>query len=299
MLDYDIKPFVVSNPIKINKFYTMFSSSSKSGARFGGESHDFWECTYIRDGNLCNCVDGKVYNMEKGDLIFYKPMEFHQHYVEDGKNAENFFFSFSFEKCPDDFAQDAVYKLNSKQRKIMEKIIDFSIEAVRNVTFTEEEIARQKAEYVNYYYIKPLLAFCKSTTDMATVTNYFEEMFLDLYNTKNVVEESDSFLAGVFKKAVFYMNDHIADKVTITDIAKHCCISETSLKKLFYQFANIGVHKYFVQLKITQAIILLRNNVSAYEISQQLGFASQAYFSAAFKRETGLTPREYLKKNSN
>ncbi len=299
MLDYDIKPFVVSNPIRISKFYTMFSLSYKSGSRHGGESHDFWECTYVRDGNLCNFVDGKVYNMEKGDLIFYKPMEFHQHYVEDGKNAENFFFSFSFEKCPDDFARDAVYKLNSKQRKIMEKIIDFSIEAVRNVTFTEEEIAHQKAEYVNYHYIKPLLAFGKSTTDMATVTNYFEELFLDLYNTKNVVEESDSFLAGVFKKAVCYMNDHISDKVTITDIANHCCISETSLKKLFYKFANTSVHKYFVQLKITQAIILLRNNVSAYEVSQQLGFASQAYFSAAFKRETGLTPREYLNRKLN
>ena len=181
----------------------------------------------------------------------------------------------------------------------MEKIIDFSTEAVRNVTFTEEEIALQKSEYVNYYYIKSLLAFGKNITDMATVTNYFEELFLDLYNTKNVVEESDSFLAGVFKKAVCYMNDHISDKVTITDIAKHCCISETSLKKVFYQIANTGVHKYFVQLKITQAIILLKNKVSAYEISQQLGFASQAYFSAAFKRETGLTPREYLQKNQN
>lgn len=299
MLDYDIKPFTVTEPFKLDKFYTMFSSTSESGSRFGGESHDFWECTYVRDGNLCNCVDGKVYNMEKGDLIFYKPMEFHQHYVEDGKKAETFFFSFSLEKCPEDFARDAVYKLNSKQRKIMEKIIGFSLEAVSNVTFTEEEIAHQKSEYINYEFIKPLLAFGKNITDMATVTNYIEELFLDLYNTKNVVEEADSFLAGIYKKAVFYMNNHISDKVTIADIAKYCCISETSLKKVFYQIANTGVHKYFVQLKITQAIILLKNKVSAYEISQQLGFASQAYFSAAFKRETGLTPREYLQKNQN
>lgn len=296
MLDYDIKPFIVTDMFRINKLFTMFNSISEPGTRFGGESHDFWECTYVKDGSLCNCVDGKVYNMEKGDLIFYKPMEFHQHHADEINGAKTFFFSFSFENCPPDFAADTVYKLNSQQRKLMQRLIDYADNAVENYPFTEEEIVLQKEEYINYKFVRALLSFSKNPVDMSTVLNCIYELFLSLYGSKNVVEETDSFHAGIYRSAVAFMTEHISEKVTISDIAKHCCISETSLKKVFYQFANTGIHKHLVQLKITHAIILLKSGISASETAQRTGFASQAYFSAAFKRETGLTPREYLAK---
>ncbi len=296
MLDYDIKPFIVSELFKLDKLYTMFHQTDDSGTCYVGESHDFWECIYIKEGNSCNCVEGKVYELKEGDLIFYKPMEFHQHHVDDGKKADMFFFSFSLEKCPPDFALDTVYKLNSKQREILKKISDFADNATKNTVFTEEEIAGQKSEYINYDYIKPLLAFSKNISDMSTIVNHIEELFLDLYNTKNIVEETDSYHAGIYRNAVAYMTEHISEKITIPDIARHCSISVPTLKNIFYQFTNISVHRYFIHLKITQAIILLKNGASAYEASERIGFASQAYFSVAFKRETGLTPREYLAK---
>ncbi len=295
MLDYEIKPFFVTEPFKIDKLYTMFHRTHiPANKRYVGESHDFWECIYLKDGNVCNCVDGKVYNMEKGDLIFYKPLEFH-HAVENDKKADLFYFTFSLENCPEDFASDTVYKLSSNQMKIMEKIIDFSMNAIKNNPFTEEEIARQKAEYINYDYIRPLLAFGKNTTDTATVVNYIEELFLDLYNTKNVVVETDSFYAGIYRKAVFFMTEHISEKLTTPEIASYCNVGTTTLKKIFLEFSNLSIHKHFIKLKINHAIILLKSGASVNEAALRTGFSSQAYFSAAFKRETGATPRDYLK----
>ena len=269
------------------------------GTGFVGESHDFWECSYIKSGSTCSCVDGKIYDMEKGDLVFYKPMEFHQYHTNDDTGAEEFFFSFSFESCPEDFAADTVYKLNSHQQEIIRNIIDYADNAVKNNPFTEEEIALQKKEYINYKHVRPLLTFNNNPANMAMVVRYIEELFIDLYNTKNVVEETDSHHAGIYRNAIAYMTEHISEKITISDIAKHCTVSETALKKVFHQYANTSVHKHFLQLKITQAIILLKNGASAYEASGQVGFANQTHFSVAFKKETGLTPREYLKRNSN
>ena len=296
MLDYEIKPFIITNTFRINKLFTMVNSTVNPSSSYVGESHDFWECSYIKDGSLCSCVDGKVYDIEKGDLIFYKPMEFHQYHANDISSVENFFFSFSFESCPEDFARDTVYKLNSEQRKIVQRLIEYSENAIENNPFTEEEIAEQKKEYINYKHVRPLLVFSKNPAEMSTVINCIEELFLNLYNTNHIVEESDSYHAGIYRSAVQYITEHISEKITIPDIAKHCAISETALKNVFYQFANTSVHRHIVQLKITRAIILLKSGASAYETAKQLGFASQAYFTAAFKRETGLTPREYISK---
>ena len=90
MLDYYIASFDVPALFKISKFYTINSSDYNSGDRYCGESHDFWECSYIQNGQITNSVNGKVYHLKKGDIIFYKPLEFHHYYVENGKTGENF-----------------------------------------------------------------------------------------------------------------------------------------------------------------------------------------------------------------
>lgn len=299
MLDYDIKPFDVPCQFRIDKFYTMMSSTYNPDEHYYAESYNYWECSYICEGSLCNVVDGKVYHLEKGDMIFYKPMGVHRHYIEDEIKTKTFFFSFSFEKFPEDFVSDLIYKLNSRQRKIMEKIMAFADNITKATIFTEEEIIRQKSKYLNYDFVKPLLAFSKNPTDMKIITNYIEELFVDLYYTKNFVKESVSFHSGLYKTAVYFMNNNLTNKITVPDIAKHCCISESTLKKVFYEFSNMSVHKHLLKLKIKQATILLNNGASAHEISEKIGFASQAYFTAAFKRETGLTPREYISKYRN
>jgi hypothetical protein len=69
--------------------------------------------------------------------------------------------------------------------------------------------------------------------------------------------------------------------------------------RIFYEYSNMAIHKHLLKMKINQAIIFLTSGASASKTSKQLGFASQAYFTAAFKRETGLTPREYISKYRN
>ena len=55
----------------------------------------------------------------------------------------------------------------------------------------------------------------------------------------------------------------------------------------------MGVHEYLTLLKITNAKTLLKCGESVTKTAEICGFANQAYFSAAFKRVTGLSPKEY------
>jgi AraC-like DNA-binding protein len=54
----------------------------------------------------------------------------------------------------------------------------------------------------------------------------------------------------------------------------------------------MSVHKYFLTLKIKTATVLLKGGMSVSEVSDTLGFSSQGYFSATYKRETGNNPSQ-------
>ena len=95
-----------------------------------------------------------------------------------------------------------------------------------------------------------------------------------------------------FKKAVHYMNKNVYKNLTVTDIAKYCTSSSSTIKRIFDKYAGIPVHQYFLKLKMQKATMLLKNGASVSNTAEILNFCSQAYFSKAYKREMGFSPSE-------
>ncbi|MBQ7036382.1 MAG: helix-turn-helix transcriptional regulator [Clostridia bacterium] len=91
------------------------------------------------------------------------------------------------------------------------------------------------------------------------------------------------------------MKQNLEKSLTISEIAKHCHVSDTKLKTIFQHFTGTGIISYFSSLKISEAKKLLKSGASVYETSVQLGYSSQAYFSICFKKATGMTPLQYKK----
>ena len=62
--------------------------------------------------------------------------------------------------------------------------------------------------------------------------------------------------------------------------------------------------EYITMLRMRSAIKLLENNdgITVCEIAKSVGYADQYYFSRAFKKHTGYSPKEYrnsIKKGVN
>lgn len=60
-------------------------------------------------------------------------------------------------------------------------------------------------------------------------------------------------------------------------------------------FCDRGVISYHNSLRIRTAVKMLYDEIPVSKISEELGFSSPSYFYVAFKRETGKTPRDFLK----
>jgi AraC family transcriptional regulator len=81
---------------------------------------------------------------------------------------------------------------------------------------------------------------------------------------------------------------------TLRELAKLCGTSQNRLMYNFKASCGITVHKYIEEERLTLAKdLLMQGHLSTKEIADRLGFCSPAYFSAAFRRLTGMTPSEF------
>ena len=95
-------------------------------------------------------------------------------------------------------------------------------------------------------------------------------------------------------KAVSYIRSHINTPLRTEQIAKALYVSRSHLSQAFSEETGQPLGKFIQDEKIKEAKSLISNGeMSLSQISSQLCFSSQSYFTRIFKEHTGLTPKEY------
>jgi len=103
------------------------------------------------------------------------------------------------------------------------------------------------------------------------------------------------------KNAKLYIRNNFSNpSLSLTMVAEHLSISSAYLSNLFKKESNIGLNDYITKIRVDNAkTLLLNNELSAKEIAEQTGFASQKYFTFIFKEHVGMTPTQYRREKSH
>lgn len=94
--------------------------------------------------------------------------------------------------------------------------------------------------------------------------------------------------------AIEYINTHYMKEINVSDIAKHVGISHGYLNRIFNERANMTIQNYLLEFRMYKAAnLLVGTNLSVKEIADKVGYTNQMIFSKAFKRQFGLSPKNY------
>ncbi len=278
----DWKPYAVENAIGITEMFSFFTYNYKSSYKYAGETHNFWECVYVLKGSICVSADERIYNLSQGEMIFHKPYEFHKFHITDKSGATLLIFSFSATGSLCSFFENKVFSLNGQQREMLEELI----------AFAKKTAPRNDDSYKMY-----LHEFKKSKTYSQNVTISICRLFLSLFENGNTLSSYKSDDAQVFEKTIKYMRSKIYENPAVDEFAQNANISVSGLKRIFQRYTGIGIHKYFLKIKLQEAAFLIGAGFSVTETAEKLSFSSQGYFTKSFKRELGYLPSE-IKNNS-
>jgi len=264
---------ILKRPVQVQTVFSAFETVYSENFQYVGERHNFWELLYVIEGCAGVVEEDKVYELSPGEIIFYKPMEFHRVWSEKNKPIHIITMSFSILGVGCDSLGDGVFRLNEEKYKLLREALELTCHCVE----FDDDIKNQ------------------------LISNNLERLILRLLEEHTRGSGRRKTIGdGNYKNIIRIMNENINRKLTIEELAKLCSLSTSNLKKTFKKFSGMGVMEYFNRLKMTEAIKLLEEDVSINEISEMLGFSSPGYFSDSFKKLCGKSPSVYrsMYKNS-
>ena len=255
----------------INEILGYYYQVRNENYSFSGETHNFWELTFIDNGELVTNVDGEDYTLDEMDLILYAPGQFHTQHTGNSKSCSYLTILFEMD-IPDSYlVTNRVYHAH---RDIHNALNEFIKVSNNHMLYNSE---------LMICYLKQLIIrilqydFLTSTPIASTpMQQRFENELLN--------------------EIIIYINDTIYEHITIEEICNKFSISRSSLQALFKNNLGTAPKQYISDLKLNKSKLLIKESMHTIsEISSMLGFTSIHYFSRKFKQQFGITPTDYAK----
>ena len=102
------------------------------------------------------------------------------------------------------------------------------------------------------------------------------------------------------QKSIEYISANYSYPISIDDVSEFVGISRSQLYRCFESVLNQSPKEYLSHFRIKQACLLLTNtSLSVTTIANSLGYDTSLYFSKAFKKIKGVSPRDYRNQKNN
>ncbi len=98
----------------------------------------------------------------------------------------------------------------------------------------------------------------------------------------------------IVKNAAEYISQHFSEDISLASVAENLHVNTSYLSTLFRQVTGMTFKEHLNRVRIEEAARLLSNtDYPVMQIAIACGYKDQSYFTKVFKKQTGLTPKQY------
>jgi AraC-like DNA-binding protein len=111
--------------------------------------------------------------------------------------------------------------------------------------------------------------------------------------TDQLVDPEMAMPSSVIKACGYIRARALVEDINLAEVARHCCVSEGHLSRLFHHATGLTFREYLTQIRIEHAkSLLIHSGKNVTEIAYESGFQSLSQFHRVFRKVYGASPGE-------
>lgn len=267
------EPVCVTVPVEpmFAPFAFSFSDEYPAGVRCCPlHYHDDIELVYLAQGKMRAQIEENIFFAGAGDLLVISPGYRHIFYSVESPR----YFSIIL---TDDFKEFFPTAPSTQRFKPF----------IQDAKF-REDFALILTEYEERQPFSPLQA-------QARLLDVISRLMRE-YTTGEAKEKEAKITA--IKQAIVYLQANFQHVISLCEVASYVGFSASHLSRVFKDATGYTVGEYLSRLRCNYAeALLMYTDETVENIAAHAGFSSSGHFRQNFKRQKGLAPLEYRKKN--
>lgn len=244
--------------------------------------HNFYEIIHILSGSFITSIDGYEYELHAGDFLLINLSKIHKPNFENlithnnhrivlwisSSMIENLSTpNFNFKDC---FSYGPAFSFPKSETEILSNIILNILNNEKNSDF-----------YANDLLLKA----------------YFLEFFIHFSRfciSKNFKKPENNISNSLFDKVSSYIDKHISENISVSDIANHLFMSKYYFLRKFKLETSITAHEFIIHKRLIKACEFVDKGIPVSKVYELCGFKDYSSFFRNFKNKYKMSPRDYV-----
>ena len=255
--------------------------------------HSSIEIIYILHGTLEITTNSNTYILNDGDLVMFRKFALHAINVISTDGGEYYAIKFHMSILNDFASAENINYYHSVF------CIDARVDSLvwHRDELDESDIIPAINEVIRTYTDEGIFAFFRLKLNVGTfILSLMQDYHKRFPEHLRPLKLNDSMAQNI-KKAIEFVNGNYQNPITARDAAKVAGLSYNYFSNCFSKVTGKTFSQYLNTVRINQAkyqLLISGKNIS--RISELAGFENTSYFTQEFRRQTGMTPSEFIKK---
>ncbi|MBE5876339.1 MAG: helix-turn-helix domain-containing protein [Lachnospiraceae bacterium] len=274
-----------SRQYMLSQDFEIYYYNDTSQQKVNMHTHNYYEFYLFLEGDISIQIGENIFPLQYGDIILIPPNIPHMPVYHSTRIPyRRFVFWLSQEYCNHllTISPDYVYLMQYVQvhkRYIFhnDRITFNSVQSKANNLIDEMRSNRFGRD--------------------AQITLYVNDLILHLNRLihERNTPKSPALDTSLYHRLNEYIETHIEDELTLEHLAGEFYISKYHIAHVFKEATGLSIHQYITKKRLALCKEALLDNISITEVYQSFGFGDYSSFYRAFKKEFGISPKEYKK----
>lgn len=259
---------------------------------------------FIQDGCCSINFEDNTYTLKAGDIFFIPANHAYSRFPIDNQMCTMTYIHFSLSNKPNQLTlNEIVKKISNSKIEIDDQILNgVFFPSNQNTIYLQnmhslnnhEKIFNRLHDIFLISIHRQLMCGFQSSVALCSILSYLSQHTIEGLST-NINVHTNNEIPDNLKKAIRYIRNNYTKKITLDELALECNVSKQQVIRYFKSAFNQTPIAYITEYKINYAKELLFNQpqLPVGNISDELGFNNQHYFTKAFLKATGETPSHY------
>ncbi len=249
--------------------------------------HSFFELAYVLSGSAVHWLDGQERVISKGDYMIID-YDANHNYVKNGED-------FELINCL--FLSELIDKTLKNRRNFNDIVNNYMIKLNNSVVNISpaNSIFSDDDGYVGELLKRCLWEFDNKQAGYEEIirSKLIEIIILTMRKNENSHPVS---LDPVCEFIIKYTSENMLQRDILKSISEELNYSTSYLSRRFKKNMEISFSEYVQKLRIEQSMCLLGNtDKKITEIATICGYSDMKFFNSIFKKNVGMTPRQFRK----
>ncbi len=247
-------------------------------------SHPYFEVYFFLSGHNRVIVEGLETILSRGDVLIFPPGTMHRNIHMDAEVPYERFYLYATRDFLNAVSTPEYDIPGTLKRMTRDEHFRYHIEEedlVRLIDFTDQvirgsELLSPTEKLINRYQFSTLLIQAMSLMTRAEVI------------------PQNEYSRGM-GELIRYINLHIAEPLTLDELANIFHVSKFYLLREFKNYTGITVHQYLIIRRILVSQQLIRHGEKPKDACYRCGFQDYSSYYRAFRTQVGMSPEQYRK----